>query len=100
MNIQCIKTVTGEDIIADLSETLSGDIKISSPCAIVMIPTSSNQFSIGLAPYMPYAAQKEFTFKKEHVILMYEPSVELRNEYTRVTGVGIVIPKSELSIVK
>lgn len=101
MNIRCIKTLAGEDIMGDISETLSGkEINIKNPCAIVMIPTSNTQFSIGLAPYMPFAASKEFSFKEEHIILNYEPSAELRNEYSRVMGAGIVVPKNDLSLIK
>jgi F0F1-type ATP synthase alpha subunit len=99
MNIQCIKTTLGEDIIANVEQTLSGDIKLSYPLMIMLIP-QDGQYTIGLAPYLSFANSKTFPYKKEHVMMMFEPATELRNEYVRITGQGIVIPKSELSLMK
>lgn len=99
MNIQCIKTILGEDIIATVEETLSGDIKLSHPFMVMIMP-QDGQYTIGLAPYLSFANTKTFSYKKEHVMMMFEPATELRNEYVRITGQGIVIPKSELSLMK
>jgi hypothetical protein len=100
MNIQCIKTILGEDIIADVQETLSGDVSLSHPLMVMIMPRQDGQYTIGLAPYLSFANDKTFAYKKEHIMMMFEPAAELRNEYVRITGQGIVIPKSELSLMK
>jgi hypothetical protein len=87
-------------LIGDYSETISGHIQLKSPCAVIMVPMQNNQFTIALAPYMPFVQQKEFTFKSSDVMFVCDPSLELKNEYNRIMGTGIVIPKSELSLIK
>jgi len=100
MNIQCIKTILGEDIIASVEETLSGDINLSHPFMVMIMPTQDGQYTIGLAPYLSFAKTKTFSYKKDHVMMMFEPATELRNEYVRISGQGIVLPKSDLSLIK
>lgn len=100
MNIKCIKTIIGEDLIGELTETIGGHIQLKSPCAVIMVPMQNNQFTIALAPYMPFVQQKEFTFKPSDVMFVCDPSTELKNEYSRIMGTGIIVPKTELSLVK
>jgi hypothetical protein len=100
MNIKCIKTIIGEDLIGEISTTLSGDLKINNPCAIIMVPMQNNQFTIGLAPYMPFVQTKEFTYDSKNILFVCDPTVDLKNEYNRIMGTGIVIPKTELSLIK
>lgn len=98
MNISCIKTITGEDLIGEI--ILGEDnIIIEDPCVVVVVPTSQNQYSVGLAPFMPFAATKKFSYLKEHVVLFYDAAAELKNEYNRITGKGIIIPKSKIELV-
>ena len=92
MTIRCLKTIIGEDLIGDVSTTMSGEIVISKPCAIMMMPTNNGGgFTIGLAPYLPFAEKKEFTYNAEQILLNYEPVIDLRNEYSRIMGSGIVV---------
>lgn len=92
MNIQCLKLITGEDLIGEVELRMEGTVMIKDPCAIVMIPAAQNQFTVGLAPYLPFAAKKEFSFDPDDVVLRFEPANELRNEYSRITGKGITLP--------
>jgi hypothetical protein len=100
MSISCIKIITGEDLIGEIVAN-ENTVEIDTPLQIVVVPTqNNNQFTVGLAPYMPYAASKKLVFNNEHVLLHYAPAPELNNDYNRITGKGIVIPKSTLSLVE
>ena len=81
--IKCIKLITGEDLI--------GDVEVN-PCVVVLIPTQEHQYSIGLAPFLPFAASKKFSYSREHIVLLYEAADQLKNEYSRITGKGIIMP--------
>jgi hypothetical protein len=98
MAISCIKLITGEDLIGDI--THEGDIcTIESPLSIVMVPTQQGSFNVGLAPYMVFSATKKFSFHRDHIVVSCDVADELRNEYQRITGRGIIIastPKLEL----
>jgi hypothetical protein len=90
--IKCIKLVTGEDLIGDV-EVQGDSLTIETPCAVVLIPTQEHQYSVGLAPFLPFAASKKFSYSREHVVLVYEAADQLKNEYNRITGKGIVLPE-------
>jgi hypothetical protein len=94
-----MKTVTGEDLIGYVE--VQGDVlTIDTPCVVVLIPSQEHQFSVGLAPYLPFSSTKKFTFNREHVVLVYEAADQLKNEYTRITGKGIIVPeKTKLELV-
>ena len=99
MNIACFKNIVGDDIISEVE--LDHDLVIlKNPLAIIVVPQGPDNYTIALIPYMQFAASREFTFKQDHMILTYEPSFELANEYRRLTGSGIVIAKPDLSLVK
>lgn len=100
MAISCLKLITGEDLIADVSETLGGDVKISSPCMVLMLPTGNNNYTVGLAPFLPYAEHKEFVYKKEHIVIIYDASAPLKNQYNQMTGKGLVVPESKIELLK
>jgi hypothetical protein len=90
--IKCMKTVTGEDLIGNI-EVQGDTLTIDTPCVVVLIPTQENQFTVGLAPFLPFSASKKFTYSREHVVLVYEAADQLKNEYNRITGKGIVMPE-------
>lgn len=98
MAISCVKIITGDDLIGIIEEK-ENEVIVETPCAIVLVPTGQNQYSIGLAPFLPFSKTKLLSFKKEHIVLFFEAADELKNEYNRVTGKGIVIPKTSLELV-
>lgn len=101
MNIQCLRLISGEDLIGEVELRIEGSVTITDPCAIVMIPAAQNQFTIGLAPFLPFASKKEFTFNPEDIMLRFDPATELRNEYTRVTNKGLTLPPpSKIELIK
>ena len=99
MSISCVKTVNGDDLIGVIEEKYE-TVTVDTPCAIVLVPTGQNQFSVGLAPFLPFSKTRVLTFKKEHIVLFFEAADELKNEYNRITGKGIVVPKSSIEIVR
>jgi hypothetical protein len=98
MSISCIKISTGEDLIGDITHTEQG-VTIESPLMIVVVPNQQGQYGVGLAPYMIFSAQKAFTFKNENVLMEFEPADELRNDYNRITGKGIIVTKPKIALV-
>ena len=54
----------------------------------------SGQVGLGLMPFLPYADEKKFNFNREHVMVEFEPGVDMLNNYNRMFGSGIQIAKS------
>lgn len=98
MALTCIKTALGEDLLGEVTVT-DDMVEIDTPLMIMIVPTQQGQYSVGLAPYMIFSADKKFTFPKNHVVLMSEPADQLRNDYNRITGKGIVVPKPKIELI-
>ena len=97
MSLYIVRLVTGEDLIGDLELSKTKDhthsYKITNVGIVQLVPTKDG-VGISLYPYAPYAEKSEFTFKEEHVMTTYKPSVDLHNNYSRMFGSGIQIATS------
>lgn len=89
MNVKIVKLLSGEELISDFDEQ---KLVVKNP--VVMIPVNKEQ--IAFQPWMPYADDKEYTLKEEHVLLTATPSETILGEYDRIYGSGLVKPKSSI----
>lgn len=95
-----IKTISGETIIGEKAERMGDDnVSLMDPFNVMISPTGNGTFGIGLAPYLSFAEDKKFTFGPEHILHVFTPSDDLKNEYNRITGRGIVVPSSKIQVV-
>lgn len=95
MNITAIKLLSGEDLICNLHMEDANCYQVENPAVIVSQPSADGRsMSLGLAPYLPYAATKVFRILKSSVVVAFTPDVQLSNEYNRIFGSGIVIASS------
>jgi len=97
-NIKCIKLISGEEIIADLDESIEGLVILKKPLLIMMVPNQNNQFGIGLAPFCPYAAGGDIPIRAGAVVSIFEPDAGMKNEYNVRFGSGIVVPESKIIV--
>jgi hypothetical protein len=97
-NIKCIKLISGEEIIADLDESIEGLVILKKPLLIMMVPNQNNQLGIGLAPFCPYAAGGDIPIRAGAVVSIFEPDAGMKNEYNVRFGSGIVVPESKIIV--
>ena len=97
-NIKCIKLISGEEIIADIDESIEGLVILKKPLLIMMVPNQNNQFGIGLAPFCPYAAGGDIPVRAGAVVSIFEPDAGMKNEYNVRFGSGIVVPESKIIV--
>jgi len=89
MNIKVIRIVSGEELIGDWNRETN---TITSP--VVMVPLGKDQ--LGFQPWIPYAEDKEITFKEQHIVVVLTPDTKLQNEYSRVYGSGLLVPEENI----
>ena len=89
MNIKVIRIVSGEELIGDWNRETN---TITSP--VVMVPLGKDQ--LGFQPWIPYAEDKEITFKEQHIVVVLTPDTKLQNEYNRVFGSGLLVPEEKI----
>ena len=89
MNIKIVRIVSGEELIGEWNEKTN---TITSP--VVMVPVAKDQ--LGFQPWIPYAEDKEITFKEQHIVVVLTPDTKLQNEYSRVYGSGLIVPEENI----
>ena len=90
--IKILQLVTAQEIIGDIDEQGPNFI-IKDSATIHLVPQgqgSSSTFGIAMVPFMPYAEGK-LTIEKDKVVIAAEPTVEMRNNYSKMFGAGIEI---------
>jgi nitrogenase subunit NifH len=88
--IKCIQLVNGHDIIGDIEEHGPHYI-VKEPAAIHLVPQQGTSFGVGLIPFMPYSESNKIAVVKDKVVIEFEPSIEMRNNYSKLFGAGIQI---------
>ena len=89
MTIGVIKLITGEEIIGEI-EIQPSYVTLTNVGVVQLVPTQTG-VGMSLYPFAPYAEESKFSFKNEHIITSFEPSVDLRNNYNKMFGSGIQI---------
>ena len=92
-NIKLFKFVSGEEIIADVKSNETDRFVIEDAVTLVYRPQEGGQMTVGFAPFMPYAAG-EIKIYKSSVISESDPQDDLKNEFNRIFGAGIVVAQA------
>ena len=95
MAVKLLRLKSGEDIVAEhIQGKLGQDITIENPAMIMPLSDGrGNQVQVGLAPWMPFSAEKRFDLPGDWILLMTDPAPDLVNNYNQVFGSGIVVPQ-------
>lgn len=89
--IKVLQLVTAQEIIGEVTET-ADTFTVKNPATIHLVPQGQGtSFGVGLIPFMPYLDGSEVNINKDKVVIIAEPSVEMRNNYNKMFGSGIQI---------
>ncbi len=97
MNIKLLRLQTGEDIIAEVKEEPFNFV-LKNPCVVYIRPGSNNNATIGLTRWIPYAESKEIKVDEKWVVVLTDPAEDLKNEYNKAFGSGIIVPPTQIAI--
>ncbi len=88
--IKVVKLVTGEDVVADVEfkdESTGRFVVLKNPQRFMV--TSDG---VGTIPLVPFSDDSSYTISMNHVILICDPDVNIKNGYNSQFGNGIVVP--------
>lgn len=90
--VLCLKLVSGEEIIGDVSREGASDVYIvDNPIYIQLNPQANGKMQLNMnVPFLMYAKSRKFNIPLQSVVVDFEPTEDLRNEYSKVHGTGIV----------
>lgn len=98
-NIVLIKFVSGEEIIADLVSDKDNSKVIKDAVTLVYRPKEDGTMTVGFAPFMPYS-EGSITLYDTSILGIGEPQEDLRREFDRIFGSGIVLAQANDSVFK
>ena len=96
MNLKLLRLKSGEDIVVELLDGKDSQQHMVVKNPAMLMPMSDgrgNQVQMGLAPWMPFSASKEYEIPKDWIIVITEPLKDIVNNYNQVFGSGIVVPE-------
>lgn len=99
MNIQALKLITGEDVLAEVESQSETEFVLCNPVGIAIVRGPDGKPNVGFAPFPLHAEQKTnatISIAKKHVVYYYTPAQDFVDNYNQVFGSGIVLPNKQL----
>ena len=90
-DVKVLKLITGEEVIARITEEENNLISLKQPMTLQMLPpTSTGQVGFALVPWMKAAKNDNMTISIEHVLVTDEASDQSEKNYLQVvTGLSL-----------
>jgi hypothetical protein len=84
MTVKFIRFISGENVVADLTEETAASITISD--AIVAVPANQEGTQLGFVPFAPLQDpnEKDVTIAKSFVMFITKLSPELEEQYNNM----------------
>ena len=101
MTVKVFKLISGEEVISQVTKESVTGWALDKPASIMLQQNSQGNVSVGIAPYMPYAENQKVFLHIHAVASDGEPDPNLKNEYNRIYGSGLITaPASALAGLK
>ena len=91
-DVKILKLITGEEVIARVTEEKNNLISLKKPMTLQMIPptTSTGQVGFALVPWIKAAKNNKATISIDHVLVTDEASDQTEKNYLQViTGLTL-----------
>ena len=90
-DVKVLKLITGEEVIARVTEEKNNLITLEKPMTLQMLPnTSTGQVGFAMVPWMKAAKNDKTTISIEHVLVTDEASDQTEKNYLQVvTGLSL-----------
>ena len=91
-DVKVLKLITGEEVIARVTEEKNNLITLEKPMTLQMLPpnTSTGQVGFAMVPWMKAAKNEKITISIEHILVEDEASEQTEKNYLQVvTGLSL-----------
>ena len=91
-DVKVLKLITGEEVIARVSEEHNDLLTLEKPMTLQMMPptTSTGQVGFAMVPWMKAAKNNKATISIDHVLVTDEASDQTEKNYLQVvTGLSL-----------
>jgi hypothetical protein len=94
MSVKIFKLMTGEEIVAEITNESESSVSLKNCVALVLQPSRDGKLSFGFVPFGAMV-DGDITIDKDKLLFIAEASDELKNNYNSMFG-GIVTPPKTL----
>ena len=94
MAIKIFKLMTGEEIVAEVTNETADSVSLKNCVALVLQPTRDGKLTFGFVPFASMV-DGDVTISKSNLVFTAEASDDLKNSYNSMFG-GIVTPPKTL----
>ena len=93
-DVKVLKLITGEEVIARVSEESSNLLILEKPMTLQMLPpnTTTGQVGFALVPWIKAAKNDKTTISIDHVLVTDEASDQTEKNYLQVVT-GLSLPR-------
>ena len=91
-DVTVFKMISGEEVMGKIIEEQDGFYMLKQPASIMMTDQGGGKVGVGIAPYMPYAKEKQIQINKLAIAAVGSAADELEAEYQRIFGHGLITP--------
>jgi hypothetical protein len=97
MTVQCIRFISGENVVADVTEESSDSITIRD--AIVAVPANQEGTQLGFLPFAPLQdpAEECITVSKDFVMFITKLAPNLEEQYNNMFN-RVITPTKKLIV--
>ena len=91
-DVKVLKLITGEEVIARVTEEKNNLITLEKPMTLQMLPpnTSTGQVGFAMVPWIKAAKNDKVTISEEHILAVDEASNQTEKNYLQVvTGLSL-----------
>ena len=91
-DVKVLKLITGEEVIARITEEKNNLISLEKPMILQMLPpnTTTGQVGFAMIPWMKAAKNEKVLISTEHIIAEDEASEQTEKNYLQVvTGLSL-----------
>ena len=96
MTTKVVKLITGEELLADVTDNSDGSLVLTNP--MLIMPRNDG---LGMVPWpllVNYESTYSVTIYERGIICLYEPRAEVVNAYKQQTGGIITAPAGALDM--
>ena len=99
MSVQCIRLVSGENVVCDLLEESSDSITICD--AIVAVPANQEGTQLGFVPFAPLQdpSEESITISKQFVMYVAKLEPGLEDQYNKMFNRQTIVTPTKKLIV-
>ena len=90
-----IRTLSGEHVIGELKSRDDTGVELKNAVTIDIYQTQNGGVGVNLTPLKYFSEEKDAFIKEDHIMFDFTVKTDILNEYNKVFGSGLVLPKKE-----